>query len=293
MPLVEGITYAHEHTTIDLSSLKHTEDTNLNCFEETVKEYKKLYEKGVRNVVDVTVRGMKRNPEYVQRVAEASGMNILQSTGWYQDKFLPEYIYEKSVEELAQMMIDDIQKGIDGTSIKAELIGEIGTSKNEMTERERKVFEAAVFAQKETGVPITTHTTLGTYGKEQVEFFKEQGADLSKIVIGHVDLTGDTQYVLDLLKEGVYVEFDTVGKENYMPDATRLEMLKSIEKAGYTDKVFLSMDITRRSHLEYKDGLGYSFLLDSFIPLLREGGLSEGFIQKMLVHNPRAFYPSY
>ena len=292
MPLVEGITYAHEHTTIDLSSLKHTEDTNLNCFEETVKEYKKLYEKGVRNIVDVTVRGMKRNPEYVQKVADASGMNILQSTGWYQDKFLPKYIYEKSVEELAQMMIDDIQKGMDGTTIKAELIGEIGTSKNEMTERERKVFTAAVLAQKQTGVPITTHTTLGTYGEEQVEFFKEQGADLSKIVIGHVDLTGDTKYVLDLLKEGVYVEFDTVGKENYMPDATRLEMLKAIEEAGYTDKIFLSMDITRRSHLEYKGGLGYSFLLDSFIPLLREGGISEEFIHKMLVDNPHSFYSS-
>ena len=89
------------------------------------------------------------------------------------------------------------------------------------------------------------------------------------------------------------MEFDTVGKENYMPDATRLEMLKAIEKAGYTDKVFLSMDITRRSQLEYKGGLGYSFLLDSFIPLLREGGLSEEFIQKMLVDNPRSFYPAY
>ncbi|AZP04781.1 phosphotriesterase family protein [Jeotgalibaca ciconiae] len=290
MPLVDGITYAHEHTTIDLSSLKQTEDTNLNCFEETIQEYQKLYKKGVRNIIDVTVRGMKRNPEYVKRVAEASGINIIQSTGWYQDKFLPEYISEKTVEELAKMMIKDIEEGIDGSSIKAELIGEIGTSKNEMTDRERKVFEAAVLAQKQTGVPITTHTTLGTFGKEQVAFFKEQGANLSRIVIGHVDLTGDTEYVLDLLREGVYVEFDTVGKENYMSDRTRLEMLAAIEKEGYTDRVFLSMDITRRSHLEYRGGLGYSFLLDSFIPLLREGGITEQFIGKMLINNPKEFF---
>lgn len=71
MILLEGYTYAHEHTTIDLSSLKKVEDTNLNCFKQTIEEYKELYDKGVRNVIDVTVRGMKRNPEYVKKVAEA------------------------------------------------------------------------------------------------------------------------------------------------------------------------------------------------------------------------------
>lgn len=290
MPLVPGITYAHEHTTIDLSSLKKDDDTNLNCFAETVAEYKKLYDKGVRNIIDVTVRGMKRNPQYVADVAQESGMNIIQSTGWYQDKFLPAYIQTKTVEELAEMLYTDIREGMDGTNIKAELIGEIGTSKNEMTERERKVFEASVLIQKETGVPITTHTTLGTFGKEQVAFFKEQKADLERIVIGHVDLTGDARYALDLLDQGVYIEFDTVGKDNYMPDAVRVKMLKEIEQAGYTDKVFLSMDITRKSHLEYKGGLGYSYLLDTFIPLLEKGGISDAFIEKMLVTNPQTFF---
>ncbi|MEA4830793.1 MAG: phosphotriesterase-related protein, partial [Enterococcus thailandicus] len=32
--LLDGITYMHEHTTIDLSRLKNIDDTNLNCFEE-------------------------------------------------------------------------------------------------------------------------------------------------------------------------------------------------------------------------------------------------------------------
>lgn len=288
--LVDGYTYAHEHTTIDLSSLKKTEDTNLNCLEETIEEYKKLYARGVRNIIDVTVRGMKRNPEYVKKVQDESGMNIIQSTGWYQDKFLPDYIDEVSVDELAAMMIKDIETGIDHTDIKASVIGEIGTSKNKMTVREEKVFKAAVLAHKQTQAPITTHTTLGTFGKEQVAFFKEKGVDLNKVVIGHVDLTGDINYVLALLEEGVYVEFDTIGKENYMPDQTRVEMLKEIERRGYSDKVFLSMDITRRSHLEAYGGLGYSYLLDTFVPLMIENDVSKEFIEKMLKHNPKKFF---
>jgi phosphotriesterase-related protein len=48
--LLDGITYMHEHTTIDLSRLKNIDDTNLNCFDETVSEYKKLYIKGIQNM---------------------------------------------------------------------------------------------------------------------------------------------------------------------------------------------------------------------------------------------------
>lgn len=288
--LLNGITYAHEHTTIDLSSLKGTDDTNLDCFDQTVQEFKELYTKGVRNIIDVTVMGMKRNPDYVQRVADQTGLNIVQSTGWYQDMFLPNYINDLNSEQLAEIMFKDITEGIDGTQSKAKLIGEIATSKNKMTSREEKIFEAAIKVQKELDLPITTHTSLGTYGKEQVKFFKDRKIDPTRVVIGHVDLTGDAQYVLDLLHEGVYVEFDTVGKNNYMPDMQRIKMLKKIEQAGYQDKVFLSMDITRKSHLRYKNGIGYSYLLDTFVPLALENHISESFIEKMLIDNPQAFF---
>ena len=53
-----------------------------------------------------------------------------------------------------------------------------------------------------------------------------------------------------------------------MPDRTSCEILKKIQDAGYIDRVFLSMDITRKSHLEYAGGLGYSFLLDSLFHCL-------------------------
>lgn len=287
--LLDGITYMHEHTTIDLSRLKNIDDTNLNCFDETVSEYKKLYIKGVRNILDVTNMDMRRNPEYVQKVADLSGINVVQATGFYQDKFLPEFVTNATIDELAEFMVNEIENGIAETSIRAQIIGEIGTSKNIMTERESKVFTASVIAQSQTGVPITTHTTLGTYGHEQVDFFKEQNANLEKIVIGHVDLTGNVDYILHMLDQGVYVEFDTVGKENYQPDLLRAKMLKEIEKRGYDDKVFLSMDITRKSNLEYKGGIGYSYLLDKFVPLALENGVSEQFIQKMLRHNPQIF----
>lgn len=279
----------HEHTTIDLSDVKNTEDCHLDVFNETLKEYRKLYKNGVRNIVDVTVYGMGRNIPFVQKIAEQSGINIICSTGFYQEEFYPVQVFRETREQLAERMIREITEGIKGTSVNAEIIGEIGTSYNKWTETEKKVFEAVVIAHNETKKPITTHTSIGTLGHEQVDFFKKHQVDLNRVVIGHVDLTGDADYILKMLKEGVYVEFDTIGKESYMPDRTRAEMLKKIQDAGYIDHVFLSMDITRKSHLEYKGGPGYNFLLESFVPLLGEYGITDESIEKMLISNPQEF----
>ncbi|MCY8224025.1 phosphotriesterase [Bacillus haynesii] len=287
--LKDGITYMHEHTTIDLSEVKNNEDCKLDVFPETVREFKSLYEKGVRNIVDVTNIGMGRNITYVQKVAEETGINIVFSTGFYQDSFYPIHVFREPKEKLAERMIMEIVEGIRGTDAKAEMIGEIGTSYNKWTETEQKVFEAVVMAHKQTKKPISTHTSIGTLGHEQVEFFKKHEVDLNRVVIGHVDLSGDADYILKMLREGVYVEFDTVGKENYMPDRVRAEILKKIQDKGYIDKVLLSMDITRKSHLVYKGGVGYSYLIDTFIPLLQTYGITGESIDKMLIKNPRAF----
>ena len=288
--LKDGYTLMHEHMFIDLSGVKNNLDCRLDCLDETINEMKKLYSKGVRNITEVTNMGMGRDVNYIKKISQESGINFICATGYYKEPFLPDYVKDAAVDELAEIMIKDIEIGIDGSDVKAQIIGEIGTSKNEMTDLEKKVFLSAIKAHKKTGVPITTHTTLGTYGLDQIDFFEENGVDLNKVVIGHVDLSGDIDYVLSILKKGAYVEFDTIGKNNYLSDDIRVDMLKVIEEKGYIDRVFLSLDITRKSNMEYMGGIGYSYIFDIFIPKLLEKGLSKESIDKMLYHNPRRFF---
>lgn len=285
-----GITYSHEHIPIDLSEVKQNEDCLLDSMDLVIEEFRDLYDKGVRNMVNMTNFGMGRNVNYANKVAEESGMNIIHGTGFYQDAFLPIDVFRLSVTQLAEMMINDIEIGIKGTDTKAGVIGEIATSEGKWTVEEEKVFEAALIAQQETHKTISTHTSIGTLGLEQVRFFQRHSADLDKVVIGHVDLTGDAEYIIKLLETGVNVEFDTIGKNNYLSDAKRVKMLKEIEKRGYSDQVILSMDITRKSHLKANGGNGYSYLLDRFIPQLKDASISDGFINKMLVENPQRIY---
>lgn len=288
--LKPGITYAHEHIPIDRSEVIEDEDALLDSQQLVIQELKGLYKKGVRNIVEATCRGIGRNVAYAQKVATETGINIVQATGWYQSAFLPIEVYQLSVTQLAEMMIKDITIGIKNTDIKAGVIGEIATTKNRWTEQEEKVFNAAVIASKETHTPIMTHTSIGTLGHEQVEFFQKKHANLRKIIIGHVDLTGNPNYVLEMLKTGINVEIDTIGKNNYMSDAKRVEIIKAAQDAGFTDQIVMSMDITRKSHLKANGGIGYAYLLDSFIPELKAGGVTEEFINKMLVENPQRIF---
>lgn len=285
--MIKDITYMHEHVTIDLSKEKNNIDCKLDTFDITKEEFLRLKELGVTRVVDVSNVGIGRDVDYVMKMEEATGLNIYMSTGYYKEPFLPKEVEELSVEELAKKMIDDIKIGIDGKNKCATLIGEIGTGFEIMTELEKKVFHAAAIAQKATGVFITTHTSLGKLGHEQLNFLENLGVDLNKVILGHVALSGNLNYIKSLLKRGAYVEFDTIGKNNYLPDETRVDFIKTLCEEGWSEKLLMSVDLTRRSHLKTNGGIGYAYLIETFVPMLKEVGVKESDLKNMLVENPK------
>jgi len=101
-----------------------------------------------------------------------------------------------------------------------------------------------------------------------------------------MDLSQDVEVILDVLKRGVNVGFDTVGKLNYCPDSFRAQALKRIDQEGMLSHVVLSMDITRKSHLKSRAGIGYGYMFEVFIPLLLEVGFTQAKIDMLLKENP-------
>ncbi|MFZ3391020.1 MAG: phosphotriesterase-related protein [Buttiauxella gaviniae] len=285
-----GYTYAHEHLHIDLSSFKNNIDCRLDQYDLICAEMKTLYALGVRNIIEMTNRYMGRNPQFMLDIMRDSGMNVVACTGYYQHDFFPAHVATTSVETLAQEMIDEIEQGIDGTELKAGIIAEIGSSVDVITPDEAKIFAAAALAHRETGRPISTHTSFSTMGLEQLTLLKSHGVDLSRVVVGHCDLKDNLDNILRMIEQGAYVQFDTIGKNNYYPDKKRVAMLQEIASRGLLDHVMLSMDITRRSHLKANGGLGFDYLLTTFVPLLLEAGFSQADVDLMLRDNPSAFF---
>ncbi|MBS4536725.1 phosphotriesterase-related protein [Clostridium sp. D2Q-14] len=282
-----GKTYIHEHLSIDLSSQKKDLDTKFDDIESLLEEMKNINGKGINTIVEVTNRGMGRNVDVMKRITQETGLNIIASTGFYKEPFLPDYVYEMEEKELSKLLIKDILEGIDGTDVKAHVIGEIGTSNDIMTPMENKVFKVAARTHLETGIPISTHTTLGTYALEQIEFMKKYNVDLTKLVIGHLDLNCDLDYHLRVADNGCYLAFDTIGKLNYQSDEKRAKHINELINRGHINQIVLSQDITRKSHLNVNGGIGYSHLLDKFIPKLIEIGIDEKQIEIMMKENPK------
>ena len=282
--LVDGYTLMHEHITIDLSKIKNDQDCILDCELETIKELKQLYANGVRNIVDVTNDGMGNNTKYIKRVEEMTGINIIQSCGYYKEPFFPDIVENSTVEQLAEIILAQIN--VDKTFV----IGEFGTSKNKWEVNERKVFDASIIAHKKTNAVIYTHTTLGTLAYEQALYFIENGVNPNKVVIGHVDLNNEFDYIKKVIDTGVFVGFDTIGKNAYLLDELRIEFLLKLQQLNLLKHVVLSMDLTRKSHLKYKGGIGYNYLFENFIPKALASGITQDNIDLMLRINPQIIF---
>lgn len=128
------------------------DDHNLALRE--VTEFKNA---GGQTIVDVTNKHMGRNPEGLRMISQKTGINMISATGFYVEAALPDFVKRKTIDELAAEMIEELTHGMDGTEIKAGIIGEIGTSVK-VTPNETKILNASSKAQLATGVPIYVHT---------------------------------------------------------------------------------------------------------------------------------------
>ncbi|MBA4493221.1 phosphotriesterase [Paenactinomyces guangxiensis] len=285
-----GICAVHEHCCIDLSHVKQDPDTRLDDRKAMVLELQRFARAGGRSIIEVTNVGMGRDVLYLRELSLRTGLQIIASTGCYKDPYLPEEIKDWDREQFAEFMVKEIREGIDGTGIFPGVIGEVGSSLNEITAREQCLLEGAGLAGMMTGLPVTTHTTLGTMALQQIELFSRIGLPMDQLIIGHQDLNQDRQAVFGVVEAGAYVAFDTIGKNNYLPDRERVAMLLDLWERGYGGQVLLSADLTRKSHFFSNGGPGYDVVLREFVPMLNQAGFTAEQIRQMLIDNPASAF---
>lgn len=284
-----GPTLIHEHVVLDLSRIRGDQDAILADSDPLNRELEGLYSAGCGGIVEVTNRGMGRDVQSLAVLSRRHGIPIIAATGFYKQSYYTQEVFEKKMEELAELFVKELTEEVETTGIRAGIISEIGSSLHEITPDEHKVFQAAIQAQRETGAPLSTHCELGTMGSEQLALFSQADMDLSKVSIGHQDLSGDREEYEFLLKAGVYIQFDTIGKNAYRPDNQRLEDLLWILDKGFGKQIMLSTDITKKSYLKVNGGFGYEHLFTQFLPRLRDRGVHQREIDEMMVDNPRRF----
>ena len=184
-------------------------------------------------------------------------------------------------------MITELLNGVDGTNIRAGVIGEIGINLDYATAQEERVLRAAARAQKATGAPLTTHASMYPVGLIQLEILKEEGVDLSRVVIGHCDTYLNLSYHLAILEAGAYVQFDTVGRNHMNPDSRRASAFAELIRLGWTQQLLLSSDRCHRTDLKAFWGLGYDYVFTEFFDLLRSQAVDDHTLNTITIENPR------
>jgi predicted metal-dependent phosphotriesterase family hydrolase len=294
-----GICYSHEHIIIDRSFTTYCNpDFYLGSVELAVEELKTFRLAGGKTLIDSMPCGGGRNANKLAAIARATDTHIVCPTGLHLPKYYPpghwgEYL---PVDALAELFIAEIEEGIDehdlnGPSIlrtdhKAGLI-KIATSGEAPTDHERKIIEAAVIAQKATGAPILTHTEQGCGALEQVSLLSDLGASLENAAISHTDRKPDCAYHKEILSSGVMLEYDSAFRWPADGNNPTLDLVLAMVDAGFGGQILLGMDAARQKYWRSYGGKpGMDFLLRSFVPQLRDRGLSETDIDDLFIHNP-------
>lgn len=256
-----------------------------------------LYKKaGGGTVIEATTIGIGRDPSGLARIARATGINIVMGAGYYVGITHPEEMNNKTESEIAQQIVQEITVGIGDTEVKAGIIGELGCSWP-LEDNERKVLTGAAYAQKETGASILIHPGRDeTAPFEILDILGNGGADLSRVIIGHLDRTiFDGKTLLRLAERGSYLEYDLFGWEiSYYPlsshdmitDGQRLDYIQLLLSKGYGDRIVMAHDIFGKHRWVQYGGTGYAHILENIVPRMRERGISAEDIEKILVGNP-------
>jgi phosphotriesterase-related protein len=294
-PAQLGFTLPHEHTAIALWQIPNRWDYwELTRDERTIVAELGLFRAaGGSGLVDLTLNGVGRDPAWLVRIAEATGLHVVMGCGWYRGAYYPAeaLIDRRSVDDLAAELVLEATAGVGETGVRPGIIGEIGTDKPWVTAIEERVHRAAARAAKRTGLAITTHGVLSDVGLAQLRIFEEEGADPARVVIGHADSYPSLDYYLAILGRGASVEFDFLGM-SFTPQERHgegriVELLCELLARGHVERVLLSQDVCHNSQLKRYAGNGYVYLADTFLPRLRAAGVSEEEIETMTVANPR------
>ena len=294
-PATLGFTLPHEHTQIALWQIPARWDYWQLTRDEPVilEELAAFRAAGGSGLVDLTVTGVGRDPDWLAGLARASGLHLVMGCGWYRTAYYPPeaLIDRRSVDDLADELVREATEGVGTTGIRPGIIGEIGTDKPWLTALEERVHRAAARAARRTGLAVTTHGVLSPVGLAQLAVFEEEGADPGRVIIGHADSYPQLDHHLAIVERGASVEFDFLGMsftaQERHGEARLIELLCELLARGHVERVLLSQDVCHDSQLSRYDGNGYTYLARIFLPRLREAGVSDAEIETMTVANPR------
>jgi phosphotriesterase-related protein len=256
--------------------------------------------RGVETIVDPTAMFGGRDVRFMKQVADRTGVQIVACTGIYSYDHLPHYFENRDVDVMAEHFVSDIERGVQGTDIKAAFL-KCAADAPGVTEHVEKIHRAVARASVQTGASIMAHSmpAVGT-GPRQVEIFEEEGVDLARVQIAHCGDSDDLDYIQGLIDKGVYVGLDRYGLEMYLPIDRRNATAAELLRRGHAEQLMISQDYCAtidwfpaeaEAFFESQGAIrnwSMTLVFDEVVPALREqGAMDDQSFNTVFVENPR------
>ncbi len=274
----------------------------------TIRELEAFKRAGGATIVDMELPGIGRDVAALQRIARATGVNIIASAGWYTAASHPPEIAAKSIDELADVIVGELTHGIPDSGVRAGNIGEIGLSgypNDAFQPAEEKVLRAAARAQKRTGASLTIHPNAGAHGLKEapadhldvyLDVLEREGADLGKLYVSHMGFFPASTAKRVLARGVGFVAYDHFGHEEYYEalgpgrafprDKEEVALVLALLEAGHADRVLIGCEVGWKTCYKAYGGWGYAHVLEHIVPWLKDCGASDEEICTMTVDNP-------
>jgi len=287
-----GVTLTHEHLLASFQPYAEwarqpfTYDRD-DVVQRVLPHLMRIRELGCRTFVDATAVGLGRDAVLLRRLAQASGLNILATTGNYaafENKFLPPYVFTDSVEALAARWVGEWQNGIDGTDSRPGFI-KLGFNGGPLSDVEQKLIRAGAIAHKATGLTIGAHTGPAVAAFAQLEILRASGIDPSAWIWIHAQNEKDLARHAEAARRGAWVSLDGVSPESV---SEHVEMVMNLRQQELLHRTLVSQDAGWYEVGKPNGGTFRPFdtIFTTFIPALRARGCTQAEIDTLFIQNP-------
>jgi len=242
---------------------------------------------GVVTLVDQTGRGVHRDPLALKALSEKTGLNIVTGTGWFKERFYDLDFAKTNADKLTEIMVRDITEGIDDTGVRAGIIGEINVHNRWVTPGEERMHRAAARAQGATGLALAITGTHTSTAMEQLDILTEERADLTRVIVDHVNGIADHALHAAIAGRGPFTCFNTFPLSS--PDLLDRDarLIKAMIDAGLIGHILVSTGVSVKKHMSAYGGGGYAFAVSQFRERIKAAGVSAQAWETITVENPR------
>jgi phosphotriesterase-related protein len=297
-PSVLGFCQSHEHLSIARSFHTAGLQQYIDDPEKNISELMLYYSAGGRALVDAQPVGCGRDAEMLARISKKSGVHIIASTGFHKLSFYYEnhWLHSAGEDELRDLFISELNQGmyLDGDtafpsrqgSIKAGQIKTALDTEN-LSPRYQKLFTAAAEAAKAADCAFMVHIERDSDPLQLAGFLARLGLPGDRIIFCHLDrAVTDINVHKEICEQGIYLEYDTIGRPKYHDDEKEIAIILELLKAGYEKQLLMSLDTTRSRLASYGGAPGLAYILNVFIPMLLQKGITETQIREFFIENP-------